>query len=152
MQKRHIKLQSSEVVTLEEGRHHHPQFQFRDRSHCLLLSCQGQDISSLMSIFNVSRITIYNWFNRWEKHGLLGLYNQKEQGRKALLTDSDIEKVQQRVRENPQQLKAVRVQLKEDLSKEFSDKTLKRFLKVWWQMASFPKILKICTRPRKLSV
>jgi transposase len=93
------------------------------------LSHQGQDISALMSIFKVSRITVYNWFNRWDKYGLIGLYNEKGQGRKTILTDSDIEKVKERVRENRQQLKVARVQLKEDLSKEFSDKTLKRFLK-----------------------
>lgn len=129
MQKRHIELTPNELLTLKESRHHHPQFQFRDRSHCLLLSHGGHDISTLMSIFKVSRVTIYNWFDRWEKHGLMGLYNKKGQGRKTILSGADIELVQQRVRENRQQLKAVRVQLKADLSKDFSDKTLKRFLK-----------------------
>ena len=129
MKKRFIQLSSSEILTLEDVRNHHPQFQFRNRSHCLLLSNQGHDITSLMGIFNVSRITIYNWFNRWDSQGLMGLYNEKGQGCKPILTDADIEKVKQRVRENRQQLKEVRTQLKIDLSKGFSDKTLKRFLK-----------------------
>lgn len=129
MKKRFVQLSSSEILTLEDARNHHPQFQFRNRSHCLLLSSQGYNISSLASIFNVSRITIYNWLNRWDNQGLMGLYNEKGQGCKPILTDADIEKVKQRVKENRQQLKEVRTQLKIDLSKDFSDKTLKRFLK-----------------------
>jgi hypothetical protein len=60
MKKRFIELKANEVTTLQEGRQHHPQFQFRDRCHCLLLSHQGQNITNLMTIFDVSRITIYN--------------------------------------------------------------------------------------------
>lgn len=129
MRKRYLELTDVEVETLQEGRHHHPQFQFRDRCHCLLLSHQGHDVSSLMAIFKVSRITIYHWLNRWRDQGLRGLYNGIGQGRPSILTQADAEVVKQRVRENRQQLKEVRTQLKTDLAKDFSDKTLKRFLK-----------------------
>ena len=129
MRKRYLELTETEMGTLQEGRHHHPQFQFRDRCHCLLLSHQGHDVSSLMAVFKVSRLTIYHWLNRWRDFGLRGLYNQVGQGRPSILTEADVQQVKQRVRENRQQLKEVRAQLKTDLAKDFSDKTLKRFLK-----------------------
>lgn len=93
------------------------------------MSSQGVEVSDLMIIFKVSRITIYNWLNRWDSDGLPGLYNRKGQGRKPILTDADSVQVEERVRENCQQLKEVRTKLKADLSRDFSDKTLKRFLK-----------------------
>src|SRR5688500_20216587 len=46
----------------------------RQRAHCLLLSSQGYTIKELSHIFNVDRITIYNWFNSWESRRLAGLY------------------------------------------------------------------------------
>lgn len=82
-----------------------------------------------MVIFDVSRITIYNWLDRWDKEGLVGLSNQKGQGRKPIFTSEDSVQVKQRVKENCQQLKEVRTQLKADLSKDFSERTLRRFLK-----------------------
>lgn len=39
-------------------------YQVRQRAHCLKLSNEGYKISELMSIFKVSRNTIYNWFNQ----------------------------------------------------------------------------------------
>lgn len=45
----------------------------RKRAHCLILSNQGYKISQLMSIFQVSKNTIYNWFNNWEIYQLVGL-------------------------------------------------------------------------------
>ena len=35
-----------------------------------------------MKIFKVSYKTMYNWLNRWEYEGMLGLYNQPGRGRK----------------------------------------------------------------------
>ena len=93
------------------------------------MNSQGVEVSDLTIIFKVSRITVYNWLNRWDSDGLPGLYNRKGQGRKPILTDADSVQVEERVWENCQQLKEVRTKLKADLSRDFSDKTLKRFLK-----------------------
>jgi hypothetical protein len=59
----------------------------------------------------------------------VGLRNQPGQGRKAILTDSDKPLVKSRVQASPQQLKQACLGLKEELNKEFSTKTLQRFLK-----------------------
>jgi transposase len=129
MQKKFIKLSQEEIITLQEGRKNHSSYQFRDRCHCLLLSNEGKGVKELAGILQVSSITIYNWFHRWEQKGIVGLINQKGQGRKAILLAADGEKVRQKVQAHAQQIKVAREELKKELSKEFSHKTLKRYLK-----------------------
>jgi transposase len=127
--KRYIQLLPSEVITLEEGYKNVTHHQFKSRCHCLLLSNQGYDMATLKSIFQVSHPTITNWFNSWEEQGIVGLWNKSGQGRKFILTDSDKPLIKSKVQASPQQLKQVRLELKEELNKEFSIKTLQRFLK-----------------------
>lgn len=127
--KRYIYLEPDEVVTLQEGYQnvtHHP---FRMRCHCLLLSHQQHDMASLATIFGVTHATISNWFSAWQAKGIVGLRNQAGQGRKAILKQADLVLIKAKVQHNPQHLKAVRDELKIDLKREFSDKTLRRFLK-----------------------
>ncbi len=126
---RYIQLSPSELITLEEGYKNVTHHQFKSRCHCLILSHQGYDMKTLKDIFNVSRPTITNWFDSWETNGIAGLWNQKGQGRKTILHENDRAIVKERVQASPQQLKQVCQELKVDLQKEFSTKTLKRFLK-----------------------
>ena len=58
----------------------------RARAHCILLSSQGYTTTQLMEIFDVDRVTLYNWFNAWECRGVAGLYDRKGKGRKPKLT------------------------------------------------------------------
>jgi transposase len=73
--------------------------------------------------------TVYGWFNRWERGGLAGLANAKGQGRPAILQPTDQERVKAAVRANRQQLKYVTAVLRQELRKNFSALTRKRFLK-----------------------
>jgi len=59
-----------------QSRHH----QVRQRAHCLLLINQGQKVSELMEIFDVSYRTIYNWIQNWDSEGMIGLYNKSGRG------------------------------------------------------------------------
>ncbi|MFY7732295.1 MAG: helix-turn-helix domain-containing protein [Bacteroidia bacterium] len=127
--KRYIELSPSEVITLEEGYKNVKHHQFKSRCHCLLLSNQGYDMATLKSIFQVTHPTITNWFDGWEKQGIVGLWNKSGQGRKFILTEADKPLIKSKVQSSPQQLKKVRLELKEELNKEFSTKTLQRFLK-----------------------
>jgi transposase len=63
--------------------------QVRQRAHCIQLSYQGYTIAELMKIFQVSRNTIYNWFNAWESLPLVGLYNQSGRGRKKTFSERE---------------------------------------------------------------
>jgi len=128
-QKRYIELVAEEITTLEQGYKNNTNHQFRQRCHALLLSNQGHDMASLKTLFAVTHATIGNWFRAWEDSGIVGLRNQAGQGRKPIFSVTDLNLVKEKVQENPQHLKAVRETLKTELNKEFSEKTLKRFLK-----------------------
>jgi transposase len=129
MQKKYIVLTQEEVLTLQEGHKNHPCYQVRNRCQCLLLSNQGKEVKELAVLFSVIPLTIYTWFYRWQEKGLVGLFNEKGRGRKGILSQADGEKIKQQVQAHAQQLKVARATLKKQLNKEFSQKTLKRFLK-----------------------
>jgi len=127
--KRYVQLTPDEVETLQEGYKNATHHQFKQRCHALLLSHQGNDMTTLKGIFSVSLATISNWLTAWETKGIVGLRNQPGQGRKAILQGTDFDLVKEKVQANPQHLKAVRDELKAELAKDFSARTLKRFLK-----------------------
>jgi transposase len=53
-------------------------FQIRNRANCIILTYQEFSQKRLMTFFNISAKTFYNWLMRWERQGFLGgLYNQK---------------------------------------------------------------------------
>ena len=83
----------------------------------------------MTEIFQVSANTVYGWLNRWEGKGIVGLRDLPGRGRKPILGAADLAQVKQRVQANAQQLRVARVALKADLEREFSDKTLRRYLK-----------------------
>ena len=127
MRPRFISLTPDQEQTLRQGQQHGPQFQFRDR--CLLLSHEGQSVNWLKDHFKVTRLTIYHWFDAWKEKGLRGLYNKAGQGRKPILALTDKPAITQHVSQHRQQLKTALPALRAELHREFSQKTLERFLK-----------------------
>ncbi|MCY7356601.1 MAG: hypothetical protein LH609_03880 [Rudanella sp.] len=86
-------------------------------------------MATLRTLFDVTHATIGNWFSAWTNLGIVGLRNQAGQGRKSILVPTDLDSVKAKVQQNPQHLKAVREELKTELNKNFSERTLRRFLK-----------------------
>jgi transposase len=129
MRKKFVELAEVEKITLQEGHKNGKTQAFRERSHCLVLSAEGYQVKELAQIFRVSEISIYSWFKRWEADGIVGLRDKQGRGRKPILRAEDLAQIKRRVQENAQRLKIARSQLKEELGREFSTKTLKRFLK-----------------------
>ena len=109
------------------SRHH----QVRQRAHCLILAAQGVKVEELMKIFHVSYGTIYNWFNRWESEGIVGLYNQPGRGRKPTFNSEQQAKIIEWVNQEPRQLKKVVQKVKEEWGIEISTRTIKRILKMF---------------------
>jgi len=129
---RFVKLSKAELVTLQEGHKNGSQFQFRNRCQCLVFSHQGKTVSELAQFFEVNPITIYGWFDRWEKGGIIGLMNQPGRGRKPILSlqnPTHIESVKTVVKKNAQSLKAMVAELETALETQMSVDTVKRFLK-----------------------
>src|SRR4028119_496203 len=108
-----------------QSRHH----QVRQRAHCLILASQGIKVEELLKIFPVSYKTIYNWFNRWELEGIVGLYNKPGQGCKSTFNSAQKQKIIEWTLQEPRQLKQVVQKVKEEWGIEVSTKTIKRILK-----------------------
>lgn len=129
---RFVKLSEPQLETLQQGHKNGSQFQFRNRCFCLILSHQGKTVSELAQFFEVSRITIYSWFDAWETNGIGGLMNRKGQGRKPILSlqnPQQVAKVKTAVAKNPQSIKSVIAELESALGLAMHPETLKRFLK-----------------------
>ena len=104
-------------------------YQVRQRAHCIQLSYQGYKISELMEIFQVSRNTIYNWFNAWELSKFSGIYNSYGRGRKKLFTVEQEQQIKNWVKETPKNLGKVQEKILREWGNTVSKKTIKRIIK-----------------------
>lgn len=109
----------------KQSRHH----QVRQRAHFLILASGGVKIEELMNIFNVSYKTIYNWINRWEHEGMVGLYNKPGQGNKRTFNSEQEAIIREWARQEPRQLKKVLQKVKEAWDIQVSTDTIKRILR-----------------------
>lgn len=108
-----------------ESRHH----QVRQRAHFLILVSQGITNKNLMKTFQVSYKTMYNWLNRWECEGMLGLYNKPGRGRKETFNSAQSAQIRDWVKMQPKQLKQVVQKIKKEWSVNISTETIKRIIK-----------------------
>ena len=129
---RFIKLSEDDLKSLQNGQRYGKHFLFRDRCQCLILSHQGHPIPQLTKLFNVHRVTIYEWFNLWESGGIEALHKKPGQGRRPKLSPANpkhVERARALVENDRQNLKAVVAKLSTELDIEMHPDTLKRFLK-----------------------
>ena len=103
--------------------------QVRQRSHCIRLSYEGYQIQSLMKIFQVSRLTIYKWFNDWENQELVGLYDKKGRGRKPKLNPEQKQHLKEWALQHPKNLNEVSKKIREAWKISVSKDTIKRVIK-----------------------
>jgi len=82
-----------------------------------------------MHIFAVERLTIYHWFDAWEKRRFAGLYDHAKCGRPHKLTEAEQEKVHQYIAQHPQNMKQVINLIEQVTSKSVSTKSITRLLK-----------------------
>jgi transposase len=95
----------------------------------MLLSFDGKTPKELMHIFDVERLTIYHWFDAWERHHFAGLYDRARCGRPPKLTEAEQEQAHQYMAQNPQNMKKVVNLIEQETAKCVSTKTRKRLLK-----------------------
>lgn len=106
--------------------------QVRQRAHFLILASGGAKVEELMKIFNVSYKTIYNWVNRWESEGMVGLYNKPGRGRKRIFSPEQESKIREGAKQEPRQLKKTLQRIKEEWNIEVSAETIKRILRKFY--------------------
>ena len=102
----------------------------RQRAQCLLLSYQGYTIKELAHIFQVDRITIYNWFNHWESRRLAGLYDRAGKGRKPIFHQEQREQIRQWIKLYPKNFNKVIALIQKEFAIKASKSTIKRILKM----------------------
>jgi len=122
-------LNEVERDTLEAGFRHGPTPRFRQRCHALLLNAQGYLLRELGEIFGVHPTTVSEWLNRWEKHGIGGLYDSPRSGRPPIYQGQDLELLQQFLEEDPRRLNQAKARLEQATGKRSCLKTLQRALK-----------------------
>jgi transposase len=108
----------------KSSRHH----QVRQRAQCCLLSHEGYSINQLASIFKVTRLTITNWLNDWDKFALVGLYDRQGRGRKPKLTPEQQQQVKAWAKETPKNLDLVQNKIESKWKTQVSKDTIKRIL------------------------
>ncbi len=127
---RTIELSSHKKQSLEEGYHSGKSHAFRKRCQLILLKSQGHTSQDVGQIVKMNQISVNNWLSRYQKEGIQGLFTKPGRGRKPLLDQQqDAATVRQAVQQERQRLSQAKRILEKDLNKEFSLKTLKRFLK-----------------------
>src|SRR5215831_11449227 len=89
----------------------------RQRAHCLLLSSQGIETTTLRTLCSVDRLTIYHGFDAWETHHVAGLSDKKSPGRPPKLTDEEQHKAHHSLAQHPRDGKKVVSLLEPDTSK-----------------------------------
>lgn len=126
---RNIRLTEQEEQELKEVYRSSAYSVERRRSHCLLLSHRGKSINELAGIFSVTRLTVTNWLDRWERGGLEGIRLGSGRGRRRKLAGIGQELLEAYVEQHSRNLNAVVALIKEKHAVEVSKKTLQRFLK-----------------------
>jgi transposase len=108
----------------KESKKHH----VRQRSHCILLSYQGYEVTELAKIFRKTKRTIYTWLDLWETLHFAGLYDVKGRGRKPKLDNDQKLQVKKWSKEHPKNLKKVVALVKENYDVSVSKYTIQRIL------------------------
>lgn len=124
-------LSEEQRKALEEGYHQGKQHCFRKRCQMILLKSQGYPSKQIAAIVGGCEVVVNTntWLDRFEVEGIAGLVNKPGQGKKPILDpQTDTACIEEAVKGNRQQLKLARLEAQTALEKEFSLKTLKRFL------------------------
>ncbi|NCP85574.1 MAG: helix-turn-helix domain-containing protein [Bacteroidetes bacterium] len=124
------KLTEKERTELEIGYKNSPNSHFSRRCHIILLKSEGYTSEQIANIFQLTIQPVNHWVKRYETSGIKGLQTKSGQGRKPILNkEQDEAKVRAVIKKERQRLKFVKEELEQDLNKEFSLLTLRRFLK-----------------------
>jgi len=124
-----IGLTKVQRAELENGYRNGQTHSFRQRCQMVLLKSEKRSSVEVVSILGGCEMTVNNWLVGYEEAGIEGLRTRPGRGRKAILQAEDLEQVKTAVKQSRQRILIARAELEESLGKEFSQSSLKRFLK-----------------------
>ena len=128
---RKIELNEGQREQLTKCYHDGKSHAFRNRCQIVLLKSKGRTSKDISKVTGTVEASVNHWLNRFESEGVAGLTTRAGRGRKPILNNSGGEalKICETVKQERQRLSQAREILEKELDKNFSLKTLKRFLK-----------------------
>lgn len=103
---------------------------FRQRCRMILLKAQNKTSKDIGEQLGYCLVTVNHWVKRYQAEGIEGLHIKEGRGRRSILKkETDLPAVRLAVQANRQRLSHAQEALQEELGKQFSRMTLKRFLK-----------------------
>lgn len=125
-----VELNAEQRQGLEKGYRRSTSGTFSRRCHLILLKSEGRTSAEVGKIVGMNQISVNKWLDRYEKGGIEALHTATGRGRKQILNPkTDEQKVRLAVQQERQRLSQAKAALETELGKQFSVKTLKRFLK-----------------------
>lgn len=127
---RTVELNKEQRQALEKGYRTSTSGTFSRRCHLILLKSEGRTSVEVGKIIGMNQLSVNKWLDRYEAGGIQALHTAAGRGRKQILNPkTDEQKVRQAVQQERQRLSQAKAALETELGKQFSTKTLKRFLK-----------------------
>ena len=125
-----ITLDGKARAALEAGYRRDQSHTFRQRCQIVLLKAQGRKSKEIAALFGCGEKSVNDWLHRYRAEGIDGLRTRAGRGRPTILSaEADAGAVRQAVQEHRRRISQAKAALEEDLGKEFSQRTLVRFLK-----------------------
>jgi len=125
-----IILDDKDRTELEHVYRHDQSHTFRQHCQMVLLKAEGRKSKEIAAIFGCCEKSVNDWLHRYQAEGLKGLRIKSGRGRRGILSEKmDAERVRLAVTEHRQRISLAKAALEADLGKEFSQRTLVRFLK-----------------------
>ncbi len=126
-----IELTDNQRKELEKGYRDGRSHAFRTRCQMVLLKSEGRKSQDIASFLGFCQQAVNLWLNRYKAEGINGLLVRTGRGRPSILSKTeDLEAVKKAVRKHRQRISIARAELEESLGKEFSTRTLNRYLKI----------------------
>ena len=125
-----IQLDDNQRKELEKGYRNGPSHAFRTRCQMVLLKSEGRKSQEIASFLGFCQQAVNNWLKRYKAEGINGLWVKEGRGRPALLSKTeDFEAIKAAVKNHRQRISIAKAELTQTLGKEFSQRTLERYLK-----------------------
>jgi transposase len=125
-----VALSELERTELQKGCRDGATFGYRQRCQIILLKADCRTSKEVAKEVGCCEVVVNRWLNRYQEQGISGLAIRAGRGRRSILQkESDLEAVRRAVQKNRQKISLAKAELTQELGKEFSVLTLKRFLK-----------------------
>ena len=125
-----IELSDNQRKELENNYRNGKSHAFRIHCQMVLLKSEGRKSQEIADFLGYCQQAVNLWLNRYKLEGINGLLIREGRGRPRILSETeDLKAVKEAVQRHRQRISIAKAELEENLGKEFSQKTLERFLK-----------------------